>query len=94
MEATERDERDEPDANIGRSENSEPEINADRIKMHESAQRVDRFAKVHFRSMVGIKFMGLLALASLLAVESGQMSRNGSLSSPVWGRMFSFMTWC
>lgn len=37
--------------------------------MQESADRVDRFAKVHFRAMVGIKFLGLLALASLLAVE-------------------------
>lgn len=63
MEAAER------DAKTFKSEESNPEDNADRVKMHESAQRVDRFAKVHFRSMVGIKFMGLLALASLLAVE-------------------------
>mmetsp|Transcript_34558 Transcript_34558/g.70646 ORF Transcript_34558/g.70646 Transcript_34558/m.70646 type:complete len:90 (+) Transcript_34558:53-322(+) len=63
MEAAER------DAKTLESEESNPEDNADRVKMHESAQRVDRFAKVHFRSMVGIKFMGLLALASLLAVE-------------------------
>jgi len=39
MEAAER------DAKTLESEESNPEDNADRVKMHESAQRVDRFAK-------------------------------------------------
>ena len=39
MEAAER------DAKTFKSEESNPEDNADRVKMHESAQRVDRFAK-------------------------------------------------
>ncbi|CAJ1397772.1 unnamed protein product [Effrenium voratum] len=38
-------------------------------EMLEATEKVDRFAKVHFRAMVFIKFLGLLALASLLAVE-------------------------
>ncbi|CAE7227045.1 unnamed protein product [Symbiodinium natans] len=37
--------------------------------MEEKKDRVDRFAKVHFRWTIGIKFIGLVALASLLAVE-------------------------
>ncbi|CAE7342916.1 unnamed protein product, partial [Symbiodinium pilosum] len=37
--------------------------------MDETKESVDSFAKVHFRWTVGIKFIGLVALASLLAVE-------------------------
>eukprot|EP00439_Symbiodinium_sp_Y106_P023212 s5220_g2.t2 len=38
-------------------------------RMERTKDSVDRFAKVHFRWTVGIKFIGLVALASLLAVE-------------------------
>ncbi|CAE7039855.1 unnamed protein product [Symbiodinium sp. CCMP2456] len=38
-------------------------------RMEKTKDGVDRFAKVHFRWTVGIKFIGLVALASLLAVE-------------------------
>lgn len=59
----------EPEVTKTEDDEEEPEEVQFKREMLKSAQRVDGFAKVHFRSMIGIKFLGLIGLASLLAVE-------------------------